>query len=521
MTSLDLVIQCAWKGTVILAAAFVGVRLLRRGPAAVRHFVWTVALTALLLLPLALKVGQASRPALVVSAMAVVQAAFSISHSTGVPQVTPPVPTPAWPLMIWMLGGAVTAAWFLMGAARTRWMLRGASEAVYARAVVDGAGARVIDSPAVPMPMAWGIRRPVILLPEAARDWPEARLRTVLLHELTHVERRDLLAQAFAQMACCLYWFHPLVWLAARWQRTERELACDDAVLGRGVPPHEYAGHLMDLVRTLAMRRGLPADAPAMAESSELESRVRSLLDRARNRRPLTRRAALAIASLACCALLSLATLTTYAQARRGSISGKVEDVSGARVPRCRVSARNLDGANREVTRADAAGEYRFGAIPPGRYAIEFTAPGFARTTAEVVLLAGAALQADATLEIGEISEALTIEGQRAAPAPAARTAQRIRVGGNVQPTKLIRQVKPVYPDQLKQAGVQGTVVIRAVISTSGEVLNPQVVNTDVDPGLAQAALDAVRQWQYQPTLLNGQPVEVVTTVTLDFQLAR
>ena len=153
MTSLDLVIQCAWKGTVILAAAFVGVRLLRRGPAAVRHFVWTVALTALLLLPLALKVGQASRPALVVSAMAVVQAAFSISHSTGVPQVTPPVPTPAWPLMIWMLGGAVTAAWFLMGAVRTRWMLRGASEAVYARAVVDAAGARVIDSPAVPMPI--------------------------------------------------------------------------------------------------------------------------------------------------------------------------------------------------------------------------------------------------------------------------------------------------------------------------------------------------------------------------------
>ena len=59
---------------------------------------------------------------------------------------------------------------------------------------------------------------------------------------------------------------------------------------------------------------------------------------------------------------------------------------------------------------------------------------------------------------------------------------------------------------------------MRAVISTTGEPLNPKVVNT-VDPGLAQAALDAVRQWRYQPTLLNGAPVEVVTTVTLSFEL--
>jgi protein TonB len=66
---------------------------------------------------------------------------------------------------------------------------------------------------------------------------------------------------------------------------------------------------------------------------------------------------------------------------------------------------------------------------------------------------------------------------------------------------------------------VEGTVVMRAVISTAGALLNLEVVNTDVDPRLAKAALDAVGQWVYQPTLLNGQPVEVVTTITLDFRL--
>ena len=60
---------------------------------------------------------------------------------------------------------------------------------------------------------------------------------------------------------------------------------------------------------------------------------------------------------------------------------------------------------------------------------------------------------------------------------------------------------------------------LRAVISVTGEMLNPQVINTTVNPGLAQAALEAVRQWRYEPTLLNGQPVEVVTNIDVTFEL--
>ena len=88
-----------------------------------------------------------------------------------------------------------------------------------------------------------------------------------------------------------------------------------------------------------------------------------------------------------------------------------------------------------------------------------------------------------------------------------------------MQPVKLIKQVRPIYPEEVKQQGITGTVMLRAVISTTGEVLNPEVVNTTVDPRLGQAALDAFRQWRYSPTLLNGEPVEVVTTVTMTFEL--
>ncbi|SPF48391.1 hypothetical protein SBA4_3900001 [Candidatus Sulfopaludibacter sp. SbA4] len=59
---------------------------------------------------------------------------------------------------------------------------------------------------------------------------------------------------------------------------------------------------------------------------------------------------------------------------------------------------------------------------------------------------------------------------------------------------------------------------MKAIVSKSGSVLSPKVVNT-VDPRLAKAALDAVSQWQYQPALLNGEPVETITTITLDFKL--
>jgi protein TonB len=128
----------------------------------------------------------------------------------------------------------------------------------------------------------------------------------------------------------------------------------------------------------------------------------------------------------------------------------------------------------------------------------------------------------DANLEIGSVKETVTVTSQKPATAPAAApagTPHRIRVGGNVQPLRLIRQARPEYPADAKQQGVEGTVLVRAVISKTGQVLKPEVINTDVDPRLAKAALDAVSQWRYEPTLLNGQPVETLATITLEFNL--
>ena len=102
-------------------------------------------------------------------------------------------------------------------------------------------------------------------------------------------------------------------------------------------------------------------------------------------------------------------------------------------------------------------------------------------------------------------------------PPPPKAAPARIRQGGNVQQAKLINMVRPVYPPLAKQARISGTVRLHAIIAKDGSVIQLEVVGGH--PLLVQSALDAVRQWRYQPTLLNGEPVEVDTTVDVVFSL--
>jgi protein TonB len=98
-------------------------------------------------------------------------------------------------------------------------------------------------------------------------------------------------------------------------------------------------------------------------------------------------------------------------------------------------------------------------------------------------------------------------------------TPQRIRVGGNVQQAKLVRQPKPIYPPLAKQARIQGVVRFTAIIGKDGTIQNLQLVTGH--PLLVPSAQEAVKQWVYQPTLLNGEPVEVITQIDVNFTLSQ
>jgi TonB family protein len=110
-------------------------------------------------------------------------------------------------------------------------------------------------------------------------------------------------------------------------------------------------------------------------------------------------------------------------------------------------------------------------------------------------------------------------EGRVPVPSNATGTSERIRVGGNVQQANLVRQERPIYPPEAKQARLQGVVKLQAIINRDGSIQQLDLLSGH--PVLAPAALAAVKNWVYQPTLLNGNPVEVITQIDVNFTLSQ
>lgn len=137
---------------------------------------------------------------------------------------------------------------------------------------------RLLRSDDSKMPFACGVRHATIVLPAECDDWSIARRRAVLLHELAHVRRHDLIGHMLGRLACAVYWFHPLVWTAAKQLRAESERACDDLALGCGTQASDYAEHLLDIV-TSVRRASTPTVALAMARRKEFEGRMLAILD--------------------------------------------------------------------------------------------------------------------------------------------------------------------------------------------------------------------------------------------------
>jgi len=303
--------------------------------------------------------------------------------------------------------------------------------------------------------------------------------------------------------------------------RKEREQACDDIVLSLGHPAADYAEFLLALSRGLRLLNSAALPSVGMAQTSQLEVRMKALLNPGLNHKPLAARRVLLGAALAVALLLPAATMRVAAQNTSGSISGTVRDPSGAVIPGASITLINVERKVKIEGRSGLDGTFKFAAIPPGGYRLEITSPGFAYTkSAEMNLKPSGDLHQDITMDVGEIMQEVEVHGHKPAANPAAArpVPHRIRVGGNVQAAHLTYQVKPEYPEAAQKRGIEGDVILSAVISTSGQVLSLSPFS-DPDPALTKAAMDAVRQWRYTPTLLNGDPVEVVTTITVGFRL--
>jgi len=179
----------------------------------------------------------------------------------------------------------------------------------------------------VHIPVTCGFFRSAVILPGGADGWSNECRRAVLLHEVAHIKRGDCQTQTLAQMICALYWFNPLVWWVAKRMRIERELACDDQVLGRGTKATEYAGHLVEIAKAFRLPERVSFGMAAFARS-QLESRVRSILDSNIDRRHLSKRSV----AWGSAAMTSVVLLVTAFGPRRSvaftSNSGAIVEVS-------------------------------------------------------------------------------------------------------------------------------------------------------------------------------------------------
>jgi TonB family protein len=531
------------RSSVMLLAGLLLTRLLHRRSAALRHRVLAVSLAAAVLvgpLSLVLSIWTVPLPDLVSSAADVPltsarsdrraesppAAARRSAASTAGPAV-PPVETIA--LSAWLAGALVFAAVVMVGlasvaritarasdVAEIRW--RGALDALCARFGVTRQ-VRLARTTSSDVLATWGWRSPRVLLPCDACSWSDDRIHVVLCHELAHIRRNDWLVQVGVEFVRALFWFNPLAWIACTRLRRESELACDDEVLGAGVGGRDYAAQLVALARQFRRRGPVWLSAMPMAHPSTLERRIRAMLNPAVDRRLPPRRVMAGLAAALLVVMVPLVTLRA-GQAGPAPLGGTIYDVSGGVLPGVKVTLMDSNEVKLEAT-TNASGRFDLPPVGPGKYLLTAGLVGFGTLRQEIELRETNDWERTVTLQIGELRESVRIRGSRAgATAAAARTgATPIRVGGNIRVPKKVRDVKPVFPESMREAGLTGVVPVEALIGVDGSVVSLRVLSAQAHPDFAIAAVDAVRQWQFTPTLLNGQPVEVRMNVTITFDL--
>jgi beta-lactamase regulating signal transducer with metallopeptidase domain len=344
MTNLPVVLVWGLKATPLLLGAWLATALLRRASAATRHFVWVLAVAGVLALPVLAPV--APRVAVPVPASWATPLLEPPSTASGTEAEPTPARTPATVAAaagttataetaataeatgsaglvtrVWAIGALLMTALLGISIWRTARVARRARPVANvavlreARSLAARLGVRrpvrVLQAADEAMPMTWGLVRPSVLVPASFGAWPPSRRQAVLVHELSHVRRWDWATQFAARVACALYWWNPLAWVAARRLREERELACDDLVLAQGTVAATYAGDLLEIARRF---RATPATAlvgVAMARRSELADRLLAVLDAARPRRALARGPALSAVAAAAALFLPVAGLAT------------------------------------------------------------------------------------------------------------------------------------------------------------------------------------------------------------------
>jgi TonB family protein len=535
------VIDTIIRSSILLAVGLAALWLLRKQPAALRHWMLAAALAIAVTQPVmkqimpALPMPSVARAPEAITPEPVVETSVAF-RLLGQGSVATPVTTPDWSqlaFMAWAAGAAISLSTLLFGALWLAWLgsratpagdrWQAAEHLVRTQLGLPRA-VRVLVTNHPAMLVTWGAISPVILLPRDAPGWSDDRIRLVLAHEMAHLVRRDWMIQLFAEMARAINWFNPLFWLACARLRRESEYACDDIVLDLGIGGTSYASHLIDLARTFSVHGRTWLPAPSIARPSTLERRVRAMLNPQLNRRPVSsmRRAALAIA------FLVLALPIAAASQAISTPQGTVSDPMGRPLADATLRLSAIDRDQVFEARSDTNGNFQFAAVPAGDYMISVRSAGFSGSRHRM-RLSGGAVTISLKAQVGTLQETISVVGggngggktgpryveeSKVALTPPTCSAT---AAGQLTPPMKVRDVRPRYKQEWLSQRLEGNILLEARIGPDGSVRGVSVISP-VNAELEDEAIAAVSDWRFSPTYLNCEPVEVQMFVTVSFK---
>ena len=320
--------------------------------------------------------------------------------------------------------------------------------------------------PGAGVPAVAGLLRPRIVLPEVAvRELDPGELRAVLLHEDAHRRRYEPLRLALQRVALTLFFFYPPLWLLIRHLNSSAEMACDEAVLQAGTAAETYTAAIKRMLG-FGLEERLAATLLGLSNLSPIQTR----LNRIRENRRYT---AMKRHRLAVCAALLIVTLLSFLPMSPLADSATVQSVTA--------QVKSMTSSETQAVETGGASE-ALEPLPP--------APPAPPPQAE------------------------TAEAEP--PAPPAPL-EKVESGPQLLQESV---VLPVYPEEARKAGVQGRVVLEVLVKADGSVVGVVVKESVAGyPELERKAIEAVREWRFQPATINGNPVDSSVDIPIEFRL--
>jgi protein TonB len=562
----------AWFAQVaVIVAACAGLpRLVGLRAPSVQHVFWRVLLAVCLLLP----VAQPRLPDEMVFVPAPAAAATAPARTAPPAAPAPPRTAVDWMTLAAIVMAAGTAcrlAWIGAGLVRLRRLRRGAVEQVVGfddlRQMIGAGGVPIFWSSDTTHPITFGALAPVILLPAGLKSADPAAQRAVVAHELHHVKRGDWLWTVVEEIVRAAFWFHPAMWWLISRVQLARETVVDELSILTTNARRAY----LDTLLAFADDTGLQSST-AFSARRHLFHRVMLL-----SKEGSMSSTRIAIGSSVLAAALVAGTweaVSAFPLHGGTAATGQAAAQKPPRDPRDpapdhQQAVEYWEQAYRDlsltpemrldVVRKGIAAEDRALAINPDYQSALVYKNILLRMQAN--LTTDRAEQDRLIAEANELRHKAMTLGVPPPPPPASdeasvrmmppppppppppggqttgvvqmvfvpspplspefaqsmRALDPVRIGGGIMPPVKIRDVKPVYPPLARQAGVQGVVIIEALIDSEGAVAEARVLRSI--PLLDEAALNAVREWHFAPTILDGSPRAVIMTVTVSFSV--